>query len=317
MILCGAALIGFVGQNWLSYQRDIAAARRDAVKGSQVLMTARGPIEYADRGIGDAVLALHGTGGGWDQALFVTGDLAEHGFRLIAPSRFGYLRTPLASELTAQNEADTWVTLLDSLKIQGVSVIGISASAAQAVQFALRHPERTSALILIVPGPGGLLLQSANKPPEWVLKVMLKYDFPMWATMKFSPKTLYRLAAVPPALVPTLTPKDREDLWRGIRLMQPISQRYRGILYDASTQSGTEIYPVEKITVPTLLVSAEDDLYQTLRVARSVASRIPNAKLVEFPTGGHFLLGHKDEIWPRVADFIHRASLAPTKIAKR
>jgi pimeloyl-ACP methyl ester carboxylesterase len=107
--------------------------------------------------------------------------------------------------------------------------------------------------------------------------------------------------------VPTLAQRDYDDLWSGIRLMLPVGQRYRGILYDANTQAGAEIYPVEKITVPTILFSSEDDLYQTMRVARKTASRIPGATLVEFQTGGHFLLGHRREVWPRVAEFIRRA----------
>ena len=50
-------------------------------------------MEYAQIGTGEPILVVHGAAGGFDQALDMAGPLAEHGYRLIAPSRFGYLRS--------------------------------------------------------------------------------------------------------------------------------------------------------------------------------------------------------------------------------
>jgi hypothetical protein len=57
-------------------------------------------------------------------------------------------------------------------------------------------------------------------------------------------------------------------------------------------------------------VSGEDDLYQTMVNARIAARLIPQARLIEFKTGGHLLLGHANEIWPAVAEFIGNAAVA-------
>jgi hypothetical protein len=38
---------------------------------------------------------------------------------------------------------------------------------------------------------------------------------------------------------------------------------------------------------------------------------IPNARLLEFETGGHLLLGHELDIWPAVAEFMHATQPAP------
>src|ERR671923_138973 len=81
---------------WICYEyrSDIHHARARVATGSQVISTPCGPIEYAELGSGPAILAIHGAGGGFDQGLVLGGPLATKGYRVIAMSRFGYLRTP-------------------------------------------------------------------------------------------------------------------------------------------------------------------------------------------------------------------------------
>ena len=81
----------------------------------------------------------------------LTERLLPYGYKVIAPSRFGYLRRDFPADLCSKNQADALLELLDSLHIMKLPVAGGSAGALAAVQFALRHPDRTSALILIVP----------------------------------------------------------------------------------------------------------------------------------------------------------------------
>ena len=70
------------------------------VSGSQVVNTSAGPIEYqTSGGSGPILLFLHGTPGGYDQL----GALS--GFRFIAPSRPGYLRTPLSVGRSPEEQA--------------------------------------------------------------------------------------------------------------------------------------------------------------------------------------------------------------------
>ncbi|KCZ71172.1 putative hydrolase or acyltransferase of alpha/beta superfamily [Candidatus Methanoperedens nitroreducens] len=135
-----------------SYRSDIRAARGRVMSGSQVIETKCVPIEYATMGEGPPVLVVHGAGGGYDQGLWVARDNVGEGFRIIAPSRFGYLRTPLPQDASPAAQADAHACLLDALNISKVAVVGVSAGAPSSMQFALRYPERTSSLVLIVPG---------------------------------------------------------------------------------------------------------------------------------------------------------------------
>src|SRR5574342_536653 len=129
-----AALFALV---FAAYQSDMSRARQRIASGSDVAQTACGAIEYAAVGEGPAILLVHGAGGGFDQVL--------------EPARFGYLRTPQRADATAAAQADAHACLLDFLKVARAAVIGVSAGGPSAMQFALRHGERCTALVLLVP----------------------------------------------------------------------------------------------------------------------------------------------------------------------
>jgi len=311
-----ALLVSMSVSVYLAFRADIRIERARASSRSVMISTSAGPIEYADVGRGSPVLVLHGTGGGWDQGINASRALGELGFRLIAPSRFGYLRTPLPPDPSPANEADAWAALLDELHIERAAVISYSAGAAPAVQMALRHPHRVSQLVLVVPAAGGILSEKAEGPPAWVMNAVLKYDFPFWAAMHVSRRTMLGIVAVPASLVPRLAPEDLATLDATIRAILPVSLRKNGIMNDARTQSGSDLYPIDRITVPTMLISASDDLYETLRVARYAVTKIPDARLLAFPSGGHLLLGNDRELWPRVATFLEQPRIAAASPAR-
>ena len=305
-----AILLGVLGLGYRRYAVELSDARDRALSGGAVIPTAAGPMEYAALGAGDPVLVVHGTGGGWDQGLYAARSLAPFGFHLIAPSRFGYLRTPMPAAHGPADEADAFAALLDTMGIQRVAVMSFSAGTAPALQFALRHPDRVAALVLVVPAAGGILATTPDGPPAWVMQVLLRFDLPMWLAMRFLPQTVSNIVAVPHALLDSLPAAALDQYREGVRLLLPIAQRRRGMMNDSRNQTGVEgVYPLDRIAVPTLLVSAEDDLYQTLRVARAAAARIPGARVVAVESGGHLLLGRGDEIWPQVAAFLHAVRL--------
>src|SRR5574341_2268914 len=89
------------------FRASTRAEREKLLEGGRVLSTAQGPVEYAEHGSGPPILVLHGAGGGYDQGLFVAEYLVGSGFRFIAPSRFGYLRSLILGDGTPETQADT------------------------------------------------------------------------------------------------------------------------------------------------------------------------------------------------------------------
>ena len=70
-------------------------------------------------------------------------------YRFIAVSRPGYLRTPAEVGKTPEEQADAFAALLDALKVDKAIMTGISAGGPPSMQFALRHPDRCAALLLV------------------------------------------------------------------------------------------------------------------------------------------------------------------------
>src|SRR5687767_13919327 len=94
--LVGLVLVSGFLVVYFRYTADIRTAEERVYYGTAVVETAAGPIEYADIGQGRPLLAIHGTGGGFDQGLLLVKGFGinQSEYRIIAPSRYGYLRTP-------------------------------------------------------------------------------------------------------------------------------------------------------------------------------------------------------------------------------
>ncbi len=156
---------------------------------SLVAQTSRGPVEYARQGTGPVVLVLHGGLGGWDQALFLGQDLrAEARFTVLAPSRVGYLRTPLETGATPEEGADAMAALMDKLGMAQAAVIGLSGGGPTALAMALRHPHRVRALVMMA-AITGRHTQPKQTTNEWAARVLfsgaadLLLDFATWLVL--------------------------------------------------------------------------------------------------------------------------------------
>jgi 2-hydroxy-6-oxonona-2,4-dienedioate hydrolase len=304
------AVGGLGGWVYASYQRDIRAAWTRVSSGSEIAQTPCGPIEYALDGEGPALLVVHGAGGGYDQAADMVAPLVQSGFRVVRMSRFGYLRTPLPADASAQAQADAHACLLDALKIGRAAILGASAGAPSALQFALRHPRRCSALILLVPAAyvpraGG---EAAVKPApgtELLFDTALRSDFLFWAAIRTAHDTVLRaILATPPEVLERASAAERARVLAMMERILPVSPRRLGLLNDAAVTSSIERYELERIGAPTLALSAEDDLFGTYDVARYSAAHIPNARFVGYPTGGHVWVGHHEAAMAEIVAFV-------------
>ena len=305
LVLVGMSLLVFA-----TYRRDLRQAQARLATGSSITDTACGPIEYAVAGNGLPVLVVHGAGGGFDQGMAFGEALQARGFRIIAMSRFGYLRTPLPVDASAAAQADAHACLLDALGIQRTAIIGISAGAPSSLQFALRHPQRTSALVLLVPGiyaprPGNA--PSLKTPPRtpFLFDTALSSDFLFWTAARVARRTMVRsILATPPEVLDHASPDEQARATQLLDLILPVSKRREGLLNDAKITSSLPRYELERVTTPTLTISVADDLFGTFDGARYSAEHIPHARFVSYPTGGHVWIGHHKEVVVEIADFL-------------
>lgn len=115
---------------------------------SKLVHTSMGTIEYISIGEGPIILFSHMGGSGYDN-VFLFEELTKAGFRIICPSRPGYLRTPLSDNANFSYQADLFAELLQSLNIkEKVIVMGYSFGGPAAIEFAMNYPRKTKGLIL-------------------------------------------------------------------------------------------------------------------------------------------------------------------------
>ena len=306
-IATGAVVAGG-GLVWSAYGSAMAAARARVATGSTLAKTRHGAMEYAVAGAGPPILMIHGTGGGFDQGLGFAHGLIAAGYRVIAPSRFGYLRSALPDDPSSENQADAFVDLLDWLGIDKVPIVGGSAGALSATAFAIRHPGRCAALVALVPAsyaPDRSLAPPPGALTEFIINRGLRSDFLFWLGLSTAESAMTgALLATDPALVAAASPEEqaraRSILW-GIL---PVSARADGLLNDARLAGNPAPMALATIRVPTLAISLEDDRFDTIAAARHIAAEVPGAKLVTWPTGGHIWIGHDADVTAAIDAFV-------------
>jgi pimeloyl-ACP methyl ester carboxylesterase len=300
-----------------AFRREMKRILADLEAGSALVSTRFGDVEYAREGIGPSILVSHGAGGGFDQGLFVGRELLGSNYDVIAPSRFGYLGSFSPESPLPPAQADAYAELLDHLRIGRAVIVGISAGAPSAIEMALRHPDRVSALILVVPrayAPGSEVRAEQTPPNDAILRMIEQgADFTFWLATRLARRSVLRFLGVPPAVDKAADPLERDRLTWIMRNILPLSRRMDGIRNDGAAR--IEPWPLERIEAPTFVVSAEDDLFGTLPAARFTAEHIAGAELMVVASGGHLLAGRSEEIRARIANFLRRSLSVPREEA--
>ncbi len=274
--------------------------------GSQIAETNLGAIEYKIQGSGPIILISHGGFTGYDM-LNILGKLSTEGFTLICPSRPGYLRTTLTEMVTFEQEADMFAALLDALGIdEKVVIYGASLGGPTALQFALRYPERVSAVILqdavttdytafsgeqseslliteLLIGESGLDQRSWLQRlicDRWLTTLFYQY---IQITNHFDADANQSIASQVMSLS-----SERAKFSQLIDMFAPLSMRYPGTMQEMAQTADLPEYPVEKIQVPFLYTQSTVDSDVEIRHAEFIQERIPTANIYTFEGIGHF-----------------------------
>ena len=297
---------------WISWRfdSDMKAASVKAALGGVLINTRCGPIEYQEAGTGTPLLMVHGSGGGHDQGMAFAGKLTERGIRVIAMSRFGYLRTPMPPDSSPPAQADAHVCLLDALGIAKAAVLGGSAGGPSALQMAIRHPDRVSALVLLVPlaYKPSTSADSAKPLAPWAEALLMRLigsDFLFWAGLHVArSQVIQYVLATPPEQVSAASPQERARVNAILDHILPVSSRAAGLRSDSVL--GKSLGPAElsAVRAPTLVVSVRDDSFGTYASAEYTASQIKGARFVRFEHGGHVWVGHDDDVQKEILNLI-------------
>ena len=310
--LAATATVLVIAVSWIAwrFEGDSKAASAKAVNGSMLVNTLCGPIEYQEAGTGTPLLMVHGSGGGHDQGMAFAGKLTQRGIRVIAMSRFGYLRTPMPADSSPAAQADAHVCLLDALGIAKAAVLGGSAGGPSALQMAIRHPERVSALVLLVPlaYKPSTSADSAKPLVPWAEALLMRLigsDFLFWAGLHVARgQVIQYVLATPPEQVSAASPQERARINAILDHILPVSSRAAGLRSDSVLGKSLGPSALDKVRAPTLVISVRDDGFGTYASAQYTASQIKGAKFLGFERGGHVWVGHDDEIQKEILNLI-------------
>lgn len=272
-----------------------------------VLETARGDVQLAREGQGPPVLAIHGGPGGFDQGLAYCRHLLDGGCEVLAPSRPGYLRTPLESGRTPEAQADLYAAALDALGIERAAILGFSTGGPSAVHFAARHPDRTTALLLDT-----AILAPFEPPIGARQRATFESSFFVWLS--------YHLVMRWPDLMTRfmidgvsygLSREQRQEAATWITSHQarlhsmqeqfasiaPKKPRRHGWANDQVRERDLAPLPFANVAAPTLIAHGANDAIVPVEHAITAAETIPGAELV-FVEEGHHLLSLSQRYGP-------------------
>ena len=285
---------------------------------SEVIATARGPMEVYIKGDLSSpkpvLLVPHGTPGGYDQGVLMT-VLFDDQYTYIIPSRPGYLRTPISTGRTPAEQADAYAALLDALRVEAVSVIGASGSGPSALEFARRHPDRVTSLVLFAPVVQ--TLPDTSVPPissvEQVTNALFGQGFMEWAFTRpliWFPENMTLFASLYPDSWPRLM-ADEQKLSQFTKLVEssllhyPEDLRFEGYKNDRAQFSQLDMGSFAKLSAPTLIIHGTADTNVPFDPAQSLSNEIEGVQTLWLEQGDHIaFFSRSEEILPVMNDFL-------------
>ncbi|QHL86604.1 alpha/beta fold hydrolase [Nibribacter ruber] len=247
---------------------------------------------------GKSVLLLHGknfNGAYWEQT---AKDLSKNGFRVIIPDQIGFGKSskPQNIQYSFQMLAQNTKSLLDSLGVKQVAVLGHSMGGMLATRFALMYPETTEKLIL--ENPIGL-----EDWKRWVPYQSIEKWYAGELKQNYETIKKYQLDNYYGG---TWDPK--YDEWANVLAGWTLHPEYPKIAWVSALTydmifTQPVVYEFSQVKAPTLLLIGQRDktalgkanarpedralLGNYPALGKEIAKKIPNAKLVELANVGH------------------------------
>jgi len=289
-----------------------AGQARLSVAAMPFVTTADGAeIFYKDWGSGPVVVLCHGwplNSDSWEaQQLF----LAEHGCRAIAHDRRGHGRS---TQTWDGNEMDTYAddlaTLLDTLDVTAVTLVGFSTGGGEVARYIGRHGTARVAKAVLVSAVPPLMLQTEDNPGGVPLEV---FDGIRAATVADRSQNYLDLANGP------FFGHNREgvEISEGIRLAfwrQGLQSGARNAYECIKAFSATDFRPdLAKFDVPTLVIHGDDDQVVPYEVGgKASAALVDGARLITYEGAPHGITDtHKERLNRDLLTFVREEVAVP------
>ena len=245
-----------------------------ATAGAQVTTgTSSAGLVYEVSGSGDAVVLIHAFS--VDRRMWAPQiTLLEHRFRVVRYDLRGHGKSEGPSAPYAPHE--DLRSVLDALDISRATLIGLSAGATIATDFAIAYPNRVARLVLASPGLSGHV---PSTPLTWTQPVFQ-------AAGAGDAEGAARLWADTPIMAVrndlSVAPAVRDLVMGNVRLWTYKANPAQQLTPPAITR-------LSEITCPTLVILGEQDLPHIKEIASLLIEGIAGARLVTIPRAGHMV----------------------------
>jgi len=172
--------------------------------------------------------------------------------------------------------------VVDSQSLDRFPLLGMSQGCAVSIEYAVRHPERVSALILI----GGYVsgwrigLSAQEREQREAVLTLTRHG---WGTPNPAYRQIFSQTFMPDA--------DPEDLTWFNDFQRRTTSPENAVRFQEAFGHIDVRHLLSQVKVPTLVLHARGDQRIPLHQGRELATNIPNARLVTLESRSHIILG--------------------------
>ncbi|GAB4179574.1 MAG: hypothetical protein Fur0032_20270 [Terrimicrobiaceae bacterium] len=292
-LVAGLLVVGAVFAWARSWTADRLA---ELSAGGEDVQTGAGIQQIARRGSGARVLMIHGEAGGYDQALQLADLLGLDEAEIIAPSRPGYLGTPVETGTTIEEQAKALEILLKELEVGSLPVVAFGTGVPVALWLAAIEPELVDRLVLIsgfysAPPDFPLVLTELVAQPirQGIAGRLLENDPQAFISPVVEMTQTMAAGQVQTTINAIEADPSRLEAMAGfLGTTLPLSPRSQGLRNDFQQLAGTSPLPVNLPACPVLILHGAADRMAPVGAAHEQSAKLPKANVLTPPDVGHW-----------------------------
>lgn len=194
---------------------------------------------------------------------------------------------------------DAWVAdleaVVDDAGLDRFALLGISQGAAVAIAYAVRHPERVSALVLVSGYPAGRGARATSDDLKAAARLDIELASVGWGRSDSAFRRVFAVQFFPDG------PPELWDAFDDLQRQTVPPENAPRFLAAFGALDVRHLAPA--VTRPTLILHGRDDQRVPFEQARALHALIPDSRLVPLPTRNH-LLTEDEPAWPVLLDEI-------------